>query len=232
MATGVLRGRQRRALDSTVFDDAVATQDTITQLVAAIRAVLREVPGADRVVAAYCTAHDYTDPGKPRIAWNDEVARAALVDALVTDALNVLGRLPDQQLGEAGANAVGILALVDGQDVEPAEGSDGGGRWRIARRTARDRIVSTVDPSSRHIHKNRAHHQDGLKGHASFEPETGLFTAVALTGGGGADTGRRPHPERGDGQDVRSPSFSPILTCANGPGSSSSSTRQGLPGAW
>ena len=147
VATGVLRGRQRRALDSTVFDDAVATQDTITQLVAAIRAVLRKVPGPDQVVAAYCTAHDYTDSGKPKIAWNDEAARAALVDALVTDALNVLGHLPDQQLGKAGANAVGILALVAGQDVEPAEGADGGdGRWRIARRTARDRIVSTVDP--------------------------------------------------------------------------------------
>ncbi|WP_078912621.1 IS1182 family transposase [Streptomyces sp. NRRL S-646] len=188
MATGALKGRQRRALDSTVFDDAVATQDTITQLIAATRAVLHEVPGADRVVAAYCTAHDYTDPGKPTIAWNDEAARAALVDALVTDALNVLGHSPDQQLGEAGANAVGILALVAGQDMEPAEGSDGGtGRWRIARRTARDRIVSTVDPASRHIHKNRTHHQDGFKGHASFEPETGLFTAVALIGGGGAD---------------------------------------------
>jgi hypothetical protein len=89
-----------------------ATQDTVTQLVAAIRAALREVPGADQVVAAYCTAHDYTDPGNPKIAWNDEAARAALVDALVTDALNVLGHLPDQQLGEAGANAVGILVSV------------------------------------------------------------------------------------------------------------------------
>ena len=43
--TGVLRGKTRRALDSTVLDDAVATQDTVTQLVAAIRRVIREVPG-------------------------------------------------------------------------------------------------------------------------------------------------------------------------------------------
>src|SRR4030095_5941519 len=35
--TGVLAGRQRRALDSTLLDDAVATQDTVTQLVAAVR---------------------------------------------------------------------------------------------------------------------------------------------------------------------------------------------------
>ena len=44
--TGVLTGKTRRALDSTVFDDAVATQDTITQLIAAIRRVGRVVPGA------------------------------------------------------------------------------------------------------------------------------------------------------------------------------------------
>ncbi len=35
--TGILRGRRKRCVDSTVFDDAVATQDTVTQLVAAIR---------------------------------------------------------------------------------------------------------------------------------------------------------------------------------------------------
>ena len=46
-ATGVLAGKHRRALDSTVLDDAVATQDTVTQLVAAVRRVIREVPGAD-----------------------------------------------------------------------------------------------------------------------------------------------------------------------------------------
>ena len=34
-----------------------------------------------------------------------------------------------------------LLALVAGQDVEPAEGSDGtDGRWRIARKVAEDRV--------------------------------------------------------------------------------------------
>ena len=186
-ATGVLKGKHRRALDSTVLDDAVATQDTVTQIIAAIRTVIREVPHAAEVATVQCTAHDYSDPGKPRIAWNDEQARAALVDALVTDALRLLAQLPEQELGEKAANAVGILALVAGQDVEPAEDSDGrDGRWRITRGTAHDRIVSTVDPDARHIHKNRTRHQDGYKGHASFEPETGLYTAVALTPGSGA----------------------------------------------
>jgi len=42
--TGVLKGKTRRALDSVVLDDAVATQDTITQLIAAVRRVRRERP--------------------------------------------------------------------------------------------------------------------------------------------------------------------------------------------
>ncbi len=46
---GADRGAARArppALDSTVLDDAVATQDTVTQLIGAIRRVRREVPGA------------------------------------------------------------------------------------------------------------------------------------------------------------------------------------------
>src|SRR6187431_469741 len=67
--TGVLRGKTRRALDSTVLDDAVATQDTVTQLIAAIRRVRRLVPQAAVLELA---GHDYDDPGKPRIAWDDD----------------------------------------------------------------------------------------------------------------------------------------------------------------
>ena len=186
--TGVLRGKTPRALDSTVLDDAVATQDTVTRLVAAIRRVAREVPGGTEAVGAVCTAHDYTDAGKPRIAWNDEQARADLVDALVSDAHRLLGALPEQELGPKAADALGLLALVAGQDVEPAEDSDGrDGRWRITKGTAPDRVISTVDPQSRHVHKTRTHKQDGYKAHLACEPETGIYTALALCPGAGAE---------------------------------------------
>jgi len=109
--TSVLTGKTCRALDSTILDDAVATQDTVTQLIAAIRRVRREVPGAATVVAAQCRAHDYDDPGKPPIAWNDEQARAELVDALVGDAHRLLGHLPGQELGPKAADALALLAV-------------------------------------------------------------------------------------------------------------------------
>jgi Transposase DDE domain/Transposase domain (DUF772) len=185
-ATGALSGKTRRALDATILTDAVATQDTVTQLIAAIRRVRREVPGAAGVVAAHCTAHDYDDPGKPAIAWNDAEARAQLVDALVTDAHRLLGHLPEQQLAPRAAEAVALLALIAGQDVEPAEGSDGtDGRWRIARRVAADRVISTVDPDARHAHKTVHRRVDGFTAHVVVEPDTGLVTATALTAAAG-----------------------------------------------
>jgi len=186
--TGALAGKTRRALDSTVLDDAVATQDTVTQLIAAIRRVRRDVPGAAAVVAAHCTAHDYADPGKPAIAWDDEQARATLVDALVGDAHRLLGHLPDAELGAKAAEAVALLALVAGQDVEPARGSDGtDGRWQIARRVAEDRVISVHDPDARHAHKTVSRRQDGFKAHLAIEPDTGLITGCQLTTAAGPD---------------------------------------------
>ena len=180
--TGALAGKTRRALDSTVLDDAVATQDTVTQLIGAIRRVRREVAGAVQVIAEHCSAHDYDDPGKPGIAWDDKQARDRLVDALVSDAHRLLGYLPDQQLGPRAAEAVALLALVAGQDVEPAEGSDGtDGRWRIAQRVSHDRVISTVDPDTRHAHKTVHRRQDGFKAHVAVEPDTGIITGCALT---------------------------------------------------
>jgi len=188
-ATGALAGKTRRALDSTILDDAVATQDTVTQLIGAIRRVRREVAGAGEVVAAHCTAHDYDDPGKPSISWDDAAARAALVDALVGDAHRLLGHLPEQELGVRAAEAVALLALIAGQDVEPVADSDGtDGRWRIAERVAPDRVISTVDPEARHAHKTVHRRQDGFKAHLAVEPDTGIITDCALTKASGAGT--------------------------------------------
>ena len=188
--TGVLKGKTRRALDSTVLDDAVATQDTVTQLIAAIRRVRRLVPGAEVVVAEVVSAHDYDDPGKPSIAWDDKAARDALVDALVRDALGVLARLGEQPVGPA-ADAVGLLALVAGQDVELVEEPDDPRAppcWRIAQRVAPDRVISVVDPEARHACKTVHRRQDGFKAHIAIEPETGLATACRLSKASGADS--------------------------------------------
>lgn len=186
--TGVLRGRRRRAVDSTILADAVATQDTITQLIAAVRRVARVVPGAAELVAAVCTGHDYTSPGKPRIDWEDPDAKDALVSALVNDAIALVDALADHEITPEQSEAVALLALVAGQDVEPAEGSDGtDGRWRIAQRVAQDRVISTVDPQARHTRKSPEARRDGYRAHLVAEPDTGLITDEELTQAAGPD---------------------------------------------
>lgn len=180
-ATGVLSGRRRRALDSTLLDDAVATQDTVTQLVSAIRRVRRLVPEAAEVTVS---AHDYDAAGKPVCAWDDPEAKAALVSALVGDARAIIAALDGVELSEVAADAVGLLALVAGQDVEPGEEE---GTWRIAQRVAKDRVISTVDPEARHMHKSRSEYRDGYKAHVAVEPETGLITGASLTPANAAD---------------------------------------------
>jgi IS5 family transposase len=171
-ATGVLKGKTRRALDSTLLDDAVATQDTVTQIIGAIRRVRRVVAKSHEVSL---TAHDYDTPGKPLIAWDDEAARAELVNALVSDARRLLEAC--ESADDDGATALGLLALVAGQDVE----LDDDGRWAIVRGVAKDRVISVVDPESRHMHKSRSSYRDGYKAHVAVEPETGLITAASLT---------------------------------------------------
>jgi len=186
--TGVLKGRRRRAVDSTILADAVATQDTVTQLVAAIRRVAREVPGAAEQIAAVCTGHDYSRPGKPKIDWDDPAAKEALVSTLVNDATALVAALGDRDLEEQAASAVALLALVAGQDVEPAEGSDGrDGRWRIARKVAEDRVISVNDPEARHTRKSPEARRDGYRAHVAADPDTGIITDEKLTKASGRE---------------------------------------------
>ena len=111
-----------------------------------------------------------------------------MIDSLVGDAHRLLGHLPEADLGPRAAEAVALLALVAGQDVEPVEGSDGtDGHWRIARQVAADRVISTVDPDTRHVHKSVHHRQDGFKAHVAIEPDTGIITDCALRQASGAE---------------------------------------------
>ncbi len=182
--TGILRGRRKRCVDSTVSGDAVATMDTVSQLIAAVRKAARVVPGAGEVIAAVCKL-DYSRAGRPAIDWDDPAAKEGLVGDLVNDALAVLDALAGPGAPErdaVAADALGLLALVAGQDVEPAADSDGtDGRWRIARKVAADRMISTVDREARHTRKSKSKRRDGFRGHVAAEPETGLITDCEMT---------------------------------------------------
>ena len=106
----------------------------------------------------------------------------------MNDANALVAALKDRELDEQAASAVALLALVAGQDVEPAEGSDGtDGRWRIARKVAEDRVISVNDPDARHTRKSPEARRDGYRAHVAAEPGTGLITGEQLTRAAGED---------------------------------------------
>lgn len=175
----------KRVLDSTPLYDAVATQDTVTLIRSAIRQLLK---AADAVLAAELRAvlerdDDYSTAGKPVCDWDDSDARTAMIDALARDGHAALKVLDGRQLDAAVTEAGELLATVLGQDLE----TDDEGRFRIARRVAKDRIISTVDPDARHGHKTAARGFDGYKGHVAVDPDSEIITDTTVTAGNAGD---------------------------------------------
>jgi hypothetical protein len=105
------------------------------------------------------------------------------VDALAQDAQALLVALDGEPLPAGLAEAAALLAAVVGQDLD--QGDDG--VFRIARRVAKDRIISTVDPDARHGHKTTARGFDGYKGHVAIDPDGEFITATTVTAGNSGD---------------------------------------------
>ena len=87
------------------------------------------------------------------------------------------------QLGPALCEAAELLATVVGQDLEDSDD----GTFRIARRVAKDRVISTVDPEARHGHKTSARGFDGYKGHVGVDPDSEIITGTKVTPGNAGD---------------------------------------------
>jgi len=176
---------RRRVLDSTPIYDAVATMDTVTLVRSVIRGLLAvcdgELEGELRGVLA--RDDDYRTAGKPACDYDDPAARQELVDALSKDALALLVALEGVNLSAAVAKAATLLASVIGQDLEVGED----GVFGIARRVAKNRIISTVDVDARHGHKTSARGFDGYKGHVAVDPDSELIIATAVTAANAGD---------------------------------------------
>lgn len=177
---------RKRVLDSTPLYDAVATMDTVTLIRSAIRGLLA-VAGAElqpALRARLSRDDDYVSAGKPVCDYDDVAAREALVDALARDASALLACLDEQALKPEVDKAAKLLATVVGQDLDQ-DAADG--IFRIARRVAADRVISTVDPQARHGHKTSARGFDGYKGHIAIDPDAEIITATEVTAGNAGD---------------------------------------------
>ena len=183
----------RRVLDSTPLYDAVATMDTITLIRSAIRGVLKAADAAlaAELWAALTSGDDYLSLSKPQIDWDDPTGREQLVDSRARDGYACLAVVEGRKLSPAVAEAAELLATVLGQDLEQTQqgtdGADGSGVFRIARRVAKDRIISTVDRQSRHGHKTQARGFDGYKGHVAVDPDSEIVTGTVVSAGNVGD---------------------------------------------
>ncbi len=182
-----LLGR-RRVLDSTPLYDAVSTMDTVTLIRYAVRGLLSVVDTVDpdlrlRLRATIGSGDDYASSAKPVIDWDDPSAREELVDTRAKDAHAMLAILHGCQLAQPVAQAAALLATVVGQDLD----EDPDGVFRIARRVAPDRVISTVDPQARHGHKTNHRGFDGYKAHIALDPDSEIITAATVSTAGIGD---------------------------------------------
>ncbi|HYN17808.1 MAG TPA: transposase, partial [Actinomycetes bacterium] len=221
---------RKRVLDSTPLYDAVATMDTVTLIRSALRGVL-QAADADTEAALRAVIRredDYAGPGKPVCDYDDATARGVLVDALARDAFACLAALDGRELDAAMAQAGQLVATLVGQDLD--EGADG--VFRIARRVAPDRVISTVDTGARHGHKTSARGFDGYKGHVAIDPDSEIITATTVTAGNtgdaaaAADLLAQDLPAAPDGPDDPpvGPRSADTATSADGPSSADTPT--------
>jgi len=175
----------KRVLDSTPLYDSVSTMDTITLVRSAIRGLLRVADSTleAQLRAVLTSGDDYASTAKPDIDWEDQQERERLVDSRARDGYACLTVLDGCQLDEPVSQAAQLLARILGQDLETGED----GVFRIARKVAKDRIISTVDPETRHGHKTAARGFDGYKGHIAVDPESEIITDTIVTPGNTAD---------------------------------------------
>jgi len=133
--------------------------------------------------AGLSSGDDYAGNGKPQIDWDDRAAREELIDSRARDGFAVLALLDGRRLADPVGQAAALLATVLGQDLE--EGPDN--VFRVARRVAKDRVISTVDPDTRHGHKTSARGFDGYKAHTAVDPDSEIITAATVTPGNAGD---------------------------------------------
>ncbi len=176
---------RRRVLDSTPLYDAVATMDTVTLVRSAIRGLLTAAgTGLAAALGAVLTSgDDYASAAKPGIDWDDEATRAQLIDSRARDGMAMLVVLDGLKLDQRLDAAARLLATVLGQDIT----EDDDGHFVIVRGTAADRVISTVDPETRHGHKTSARGFDGYKAHIAIDPDSEIITATTVTPGNSGD---------------------------------------------
>lgn len=120
-----------------------------------------------------------------RIDWRDAQQRADVIDTLARCAIAAVEHVrrhitlvPSNRRKRLLRRCSGLLRVIR-DDLQ----TDDAGRLVIARRVAKDRLISVTDPQARHGHKSERRTFDGFKLHLAGDAMSGLITAVTVTAG-------------------------------------------------
>jgi len=119
------------------------------------------------------------------IDWKDSKARSEVITELAEGATAVVAGIVKsihkapakmhKTLRRRGSDLMKVIA----QDLE----ADDDGNLVVARRVAKDRLVSLTDPQSRHFRKTKSKRFTGFKLHLLGDVVSGLITSVSVTSG-------------------------------------------------
>jgi hypothetical protein len=184
------------AIDSTPMWCYGAVKDTARLLGDGTRTLVRRWADASRqsieqVAVAWHVPHvlGKSTKGALAIDWRDDEARAAALDTLARGALRSVQFVRSHLLGVGRSkrkrllrDCRTLLRVIHG-DLE----TDSAGRLVVAKRVAKDRIISLTDPQARHGRKSKSGTFNGFKLHLLGDVVTGLITALTVTRGNAHD---------------------------------------------
>ena len=123
--------------------------------------------------------------GHYRIDWSDPAQRSEVIEGVAEDVVRVVERIRSDVESLASKHRkdllrrCSLLLRVVQQDLE----TDETGRLVVARRVAKDRIVSLTEPQARHGRKSKSQTFNGFKLHLVGDLVSGLIASIAVTGG-------------------------------------------------
>ena len=149
-------------VDAFMVFGAASKMDVYTLIYQGIKTVLRfsNFSEIEQQAKAVLKRDDYgTKQRRPRINWDDPRDKKLVLESLYNDAMSLIKLLRSLQIPEDLSCVVDRLEKIIEQNVE----RDKDGSIMVVKGTAKDRIISTVDPDMRHGRKNKHNKGDGYK---------------------------------------------------------------------
>lgn len=161
---GMFEEGNLHVIDSFMVWGMAARQDTYTMIYQGIKMILKlcSFYNLSEQACKVLKRDDYDmQRRKPRINWEDNKEKLKLVDQLTIDALELVKFVKENAKKENKdlIETADILKKIVKQDIY----LDKDGTYKIIDGTAKDRIISTIDPEMRHGHKTSSKIQDGYK---------------------------------------------------------------------